>query len=674
MTDRQYSVLILVAAILIGLAIALCIAGQAQAVTYYVTKSGSDTNAGTSWATAWSSVEHVNATITRGDMVRFGSGTWYASQIRPPTGGDASHVTVYACSTYSTATKGLTTITAGDSVDAGWSVYSGNVYRATWDRPSHISYTVAADNMCHTALQDGEMLFPQSSIANVSGAGQFHYDGTYFYIWRLGGGSPSSDEILAAGGPTVSFSNAAQDYVTFFGLNIHMGLQGVVEFTANPCDHNTFWHCDLAFTGYWDNPAIIWSGNTTPNNGQYNRFISCSIHDAYHMDTPDHTQNGTLDGSGAIIFGEDHMYFDSCTFYNIAGDGIHQKNTVAQCSYNVVRYSTFIGGISSRNIFPTGNQYFFNNTGVDLGERIYADSVYGCTFYDMGGSAIQLGEVGSSPGFQINQGRNFIANNTFYNCSKFIFTSGIVPADTQFVKYNIGQELNFDGYGSDGYHWFTFGSTWGGNPDPEGIADMTVVDSNMWYANGQSNFTAVLDENTVTFSQWQSGGYDIHGIGTSTSPGFTDPGNSDFSRSSSSQEINLTYGGRTWNRWGAWQSGDADTDPPTISAIGEHPGIDTCGINWTTNENANGVIYYRLHGGSSWSSTGNSGSYSTGHYFQLTGLTANMTYDYYLYSCDASDNCTTSSTGTFNTLSGGTPHVFTGHGILWKKKQPIEYH
>lgn len=110
----------------------VCLTSISISRTFYVSKTGNDNNNGTSWATAWATITKVNTTIANGDTVRFGSGKWYASTVIPPTGGNSSHVTVYACSTFSTASQGFTTITSGDSVDSGWSLYSGNIYRAAW--------------------------------------------------------------------------------------------------------------------------------------------------------------------------------------------------------------------------------------------------------------------------------------------------------------------------------------------------------------------------------------------------------------------------------------------------------------------------------------------------------------------------------------------------------------
>ncbi|MGB5137785.1 MAG: hypothetical protein WBP29_04565, partial [Candidatus Zixiibacteriota bacterium] len=83
----------------LAVAIAACqivAPSAASAATYYVRTNGNDASNGTSWATAWKTVAKVNSSIVAGDEVRFGTGRWLGTSLLPPTGGNASNVTVYA--------------------------------------------------------------------------------------------------------------------------------------------------------------------------------------------------------------------------------------------------------------------------------------------------------------------------------------------------------------------------------------------------------------------------------------------------------------------------------------------------------------------------------------------------------------------------------------------------
>jgi hypothetical protein len=70
---------------------ALALAGAADAATYYVSPSGSDSAAGTSPAAAWQTVSRVNRTsLAPGDTVLFQGGTTFTGLLQPAGSGSAS--------------------------------------------------------------------------------------------------------------------------------------------------------------------------------------------------------------------------------------------------------------------------------------------------------------------------------------------------------------------------------------------------------------------------------------------------------------------------------------------------------------------------------------------------------------------------------------------------------
>lgn len=108
--------------------LALSIA-SAQATTYYVDDvGGSDSNNGTSPATAWSSLTKVNAqfsSFSPGDSVLFLSGdTWYGQITAAASGSSGSPITLGSYG------SGAPPVISGSTVigASGWSVYSGNIY------------------------------------------------------------------------------------------------------------------------------------------------------------------------------------------------------------------------------------------------------------------------------------------------------------------------------------------------------------------------------------------------------------------------------------------------------------------------------------------------------------------------------------------------------------------
>ena len=74
--------------------IVLVLCQSLSAATYYVSKSGSDSNNGTSWAMAWASTGKVNSSLSGGDTVFYGTGT-FNGRLLPASGGSSNDRTVY---------------------------------------------------------------------------------------------------------------------------------------------------------------------------------------------------------------------------------------------------------------------------------------------------------------------------------------------------------------------------------------------------------------------------------------------------------------------------------------------------------------------------------------------------------------------------------------------------
>jgi hypothetical protein len=95
----------------------------------------------------------------------------------------------------------------------------------------------------------------------------------------------------------------------------------------------------------------------------------------------------------------------------------------------------------------------------------------------------------------------------------------------------------------------------------------------------------------------------------------------------------------------------ADTTPPTISALAATGvGSTTATITWTTSEAADGQVFYRKPGATTYQQTALDSTLVTTHSAALSGLDPSTTYEYYVGSADAAGNLATSTpTKTFAT-------------------------
>ena len=507
---------------------------DAQGATYYVRKAGADTNNGTSWATSWATVSKVNSTVVLGDTVRFGSGRWLNSMITPPAGASFNQRTVYACSTLSVSSRGLTTISAGDSV-TGWSLYSGNIYKAYWNpNPGKYFY----DQNAWTMVQNDTLMIPQSSFSGINAGGKFYYNPSSdtVYVWPYNNGSPNDREMLISARPSVLLNNNVK-HILFYGLTFKMGKQGVVWFYGGRIDSVFFEYCKFNFISHAinENPCLIFAGgHPTDSSGWrfYDYFKACSIGVAIGVNGTFGTayDGGTESpmehrGSGAIFYGMSKTTFDSCVFYNLCGDGIYFKNDF-DGSMNTV------GSVVKNCIFDSISSY-----GIHFGQHIETDSAYGNIFRAIDdhsmSAALRFG------GGRVNYGNCFIGNNTFFRCSNFIEFIVNAPTYPFKLRYNIFYDKILNDYWVD--------------DNGINIASAVTIDSNISY-DPSTSFSARLS-GVKNWATWQSAGFDVRG--RNTNPGLNNPTSGDFSRPSASSEMNLTYGGRTWTIFGAAQPASA---------------------------------------------------------------------------------------------------------------------
>jgi hypothetical protein len=106
-----------------------------------------------------------------------------------------------------------------------------------------------------------------------------------------------------------------------------------------------------------------------------------------------------------------------------------------------------------------------------------------------------------------------------------------------------------------------------------------------------------------------------------------------------------------------------DREAPIISAIAVTPSGSSAMINWNTNENASGLLYYStspmsLQEGSSSGDVSISGTsvithvdLRTTHSGTISGLQPNTTYNYVIYTRDASGNVSVTWPTTFRTTN-----------------------
>lgn len=98
-------------------------------VVYYVSSAGSDLNSGLSTSSPWQSISKVNSmmsSLNPGDQILFNKGDTFEGMLTITKSGTAgSYIT------FGSYGSGNLPVISGRKIITGWTVYSGNIYRAT---------------------------------------------------------------------------------------------------------------------------------------------------------------------------------------------------------------------------------------------------------------------------------------------------------------------------------------------------------------------------------------------------------------------------------------------------------------------------------------------------------------------------------------------------------------
>jgi hypothetical protein len=500
--------------------------------TYYVSKSGNDYNAGTSWATAWLTTDIVQERLNGGDTVFFGTGIWRDVKFDVPDGSYFDR-TCYACSAFADTNAAgeyhFAKLWGSDSV-GNWTNYGGNKWWAEWTTNSK-----RQQDYPYTVSQNDSIIKYASSEAAIT-EGTFWYDAANdrIYLWCWGDANPNNvDMEVSCHSIFVLGCISDADYATIYGFDIRYGSGQNIWFCSNSkIDSSFIDHCyirTVAENVVSDNCQLIYAAGDGPNLSEHCRVRSCSLLGPVYCPPP----NDAGHRLGIVLYAHNYFVTESCY---VAGmpTGIDYKNRGDLGEYsrnNIIRY----------NIFEDNS-----NESVRIWLHAYHDSVYGNIFFsdDVGVCIAEgLDPIGDSI---------FVLNNTFYGRGKFAYcsASGFEPIPHKFFKYNVVYNMNQ----IESIHEFCYG------PD----SNTWFFDHNMYYINNPNRFFENNPGTYLSLLQWKAPPYnqDPNGI-FDIDPGFDSATANNprigLKRSRASGEMYETYDGKTWTVYGAIQNDDSDS-------------------------------------------------------------------------------------------------------------------
>ena len=191
---------------------------HSRAATYYISNSGSDSNAGTSSSSPWKTIAKVNSVSeSSGSTVLFQStGTWHEQLTAQAGVTYGSYGGSSACSLSSALVATCTDMPVIDGADVvtGWSRYSGSTYRAPY------AYTATKGFVDAVYQQTTPLTLVTSTSRVESTAGSVYSSRGYVYVHLSNGSSPSSHTIEICGSRAYGISIGNVSNVTINGLEI----------------------------------------------------------------------------------------------------------------------------------------------------------------------------------------------------------------------------------------------------------------------------------------------------------------------------------------------------------------------------------------------------------------------------------------------------------------------
>lgn len=319
-----------------------------SATTYYVDNcvvTGSDSNHGTSTAAPWLTINKVNtSSFSPGDSILFNRGCTWREQLTVPSSGKAGNpITFGAYGAYATAGSTSNPILTPSTLVTGWTFYRGAIYQA--------SFATTA----YSVWEDSVYLAPESSLANVTAAGEWFETGGVLYVWASAGDSPSSHVMEAANTTTTAqsaISITSQSYINIQNLTVekNSGNANLGIISGITSSYVTMSNLIVAYSGYQGYGVYF---NT---NGSHNTLQNSVIHDI--RDTC--------------------VYFANGVSYTAV-----QQNTIYNCGQNTDvgdNGGLTLGGGTS----PASNSIVTQNLIYDVGSVTDTNSANGAILIDRG--------------------------------------------------------------------------------------------------------------------------------------------------------------------------------------------------------------------------------------------------------------------------------------------------
>ena len=506
------------------------ISQTAWAAIYYVDSTGgSDSNNGMSQSSPWKTIAKVNSSsFNPGDSILFKMGDIWREELNVPSSGTSGNVITFG--SYGT---GVNPIFSGSAlITAGWTRNSANIWKTTVTTQPNIVYF------------NGTRGTLVASLASISQNFNWFWASNVLYVWSPTDSNPST-YYTSPGIESGSIYDGVlrtndKSYITINGITIRDGNTTNINVGSNYVTGVVFQNCVVEraqgygfdLKGFTTAASVTIDHCTIQNNGQWGIYFE-TMYTAATISNNTVTGNtwlGNLPYSGIEGLLGNANIFGNTIYANISGytsnetHGIYVgASTIPANIYNNTIYGQSNGdGIKARgsaNIYR--NVLYGNNgAGIEVGGNgttnivvtIYYNVIYGNNKgNNSDGIVEQLADTGA-----INL---TIENNTLYQNS-----------NTSQQEIRITDNIKSLTVLNNIFWSSPTRRTWGLTAQTGTVK----IDYNiLWRADGNPDIYQNNQE--TTWTQWQSLGYDKHGV--NANPLFTNAGAANFALLSGSPAI-----------------------------------------------------------------------------------------------------------------------------------------
>ncbi len=442
---------------------------------YYVSETGSDSNNGTDESTPWQSISKINSMMSQilpGDQILFKRGDRFYGTINISKSGTAGNEIVFG----SYGTGNLPVIT-GKKLITGWTVHSGNIYRANFsDSVTH----VYVDNKLMTIARypnsgflkvdvgNGITGFYDAELNQLSG----YWNGANCRL-RTANWSYETRQVSSFSGGNIVFSSPTQ-----FTAKINYGYY--LDNKLVLLDEQNEW-----FKDYSDGSVYLYApGGVNPDliNVEavvlkYGILITSGKHflkfENLHV-------NGFAD-MGIYGYSSNNVIVTGCMITQTTSNGIRLNGA------NETITNNYLEDNLSNAIYIIGSGLIKNNnlnrTGIVPGYGTSGRGYLGMNIHIATGLTVENNIIDSTGYSALSVGKNMIIRNNYITYSMLVLNDGAgidVAADADSMKILDNIILN------------SVGSTESsGNPAPYG---------NGIYVNGAVIKNSLIQNNTCAYN------------------------------------------------------------------------------------------------------------------------------------------------------------------------------